>query len=112
MKKNFALKWLYQRISAVILAVLLWLHVHYVIKTVITMETGTFSDFMVLITHPWIKFIEIVFFFFALSHGLIGIDAVLDNYRFFNTSKRLISRCLWVAGSALFCGVTITVLRI
>ncbi len=112
MNKRYAVKWLYQRISAVILAVLLWLHVHYIIKNIITMETNTYVDFLSLISHPRVKILEIAFFFFALSHGLTGIDSVLDNYRFFNTYKRVISQCLWLSGSVVFLGMTIVILKI
>ncbi len=112
MKNRYAIKWLYQRIVAVGLIALLWLHVHYILKNIITMETSKYADFISLISHPRVKILEIAFFFFALSHGLTGIDSVLDNYRFFTTYKRVISRCLWLAGSVLFLGIAILIIKV
>jgi succinate dehydrogenase hydrophobic anchor subunit len=76
------------------------------------METNTYADFLSLISSPWVKILESAFFFFALSHGLTGIDSILENYRFFNTSRQAISRFLWLLGGCLFLGITILILRI
>ena len=112
MKNRYAVKWLYQRVSAVFLAILLWVHIHYIIKNIITRETDTYADFISLVSHPWIKILEIAFFFFALSHGLTGIDSVLDNYRLFGSLKKVISRCLWLVGGFLFLGIVILIIQV
>jgi succinate dehydrogenase / fumarate reductase membrane anchor subunit len=73
-----AVLWLFQRVSGVYLAVVLFAHVwllHYLLR-----EDLTFSAVAQRVATPLWKTIDISFLVVALFHGLYGLWIVLEDY--------------------------------
>lgn len=98
--KSFS--WLYQRISAVFLAITLWLHFHLFVKRFIASGGVSYNDLMARLSNPVFKLLEIAFIFFAISHGLNGIWSIIENFVPIHTHKRILSIFLWIIGISLF----------
>ncbi|MCK4836471.1 MAG: succinate dehydrogenase, hydrophobic membrane anchor protein [Candidatus Aminicenantes bacterium] len=85
MKKNFketsktgARVWLFQRISAIILFVLLILHFvtyHFINKGIIK-----YTDIMEKMKSPWFNLIQFIFLLTAVYHGFNGIWMMVEDY--------------------------------
>lgn len=73
-----ALLWLFQRVSGIYLAVVLFLHV-IMTHVLVTGELG-FSDVAERVATPLWKTLDISFLIIALFHGLYGAWVVLDDY--------------------------------
>ena len=118
MNKNFkqtsksgSLAWLLQRISAVILFVLLLFH--FIVYHFITQgRTTTFQYVLARAQSWWFPLLQFAFLFTALYHGLNGVWSVLEDY---TTSKfwRLVwySLLLTVGIILLFVG-TLTIIKL
>jgi succinate dehydrogenase / fumarate reductase membrane anchor subunit len=77
-KSGGAILWLFQRVSGVYLAVVLFAHVwllHYLLR-----EDLTFAAVADRLATPLWKTIDISFLVVALFHGLYGLWIVLDDY--------------------------------
>jgi succinate dehydrogenase / fumarate reductase membrane anchor subunit len=111
MKKNFketsktgAIAWLLQRISAVVLFVLLILHFvtyHFIAKGVYPWETVVKK-----MQSPWFNLMQFVFLITALYHGLNGVWMIVEDY-IHSKFWRLLIFCLILIGGAslLFVGM-------
>jgi len=118
MNKNFkqtsksgSLAWLLQRISAVILFVLLLFH--FIVYHFITQgRTTTYQYVLARAQSWWFPLLQFAFLFTALYHGLNGIWSVLEDY---TTSRfwRLVwySLLLSVGIILLFVG-TLTIIKL
>jgi succinate dehydrogenase / fumarate reductase membrane anchor subunit len=118
MNKNFkqtsksgSLAWLLQRISAVILFVLLFFH--FIVYHFITQgRTTTYQFVLARAQSWWFPLVQFAFLFTALYHGLNGVWSVLEDY---TSSKfwRLVwySLLLTVGIILLFVG-TLTIIKL
>lgn len=85
MKKNFketsksgAKAWLFQRVSAAILFILLILHFityHFISKGIIK-----YVDIVEKMKSPWFNLLQFVFLLTAVYHGFNGIWAIVEDY--------------------------------
>lgn len=111
MKKNFketsktgAIAWLLQRISAVVLFVLLILHFvtyHFIAKGIFPWETVVKK-----MQSPWFNLMQFIFVITALYHGLNGVWMVVEDYIHGKFWRILIfSLILMVGLSLLFVGM-------
>jgi succinate dehydrogenase / fumarate reductase membrane anchor subunit len=85
MNKNFketsksgARAWLFQRISAVILFVLLIMHFityHFISKGVIK-----YADIVEKMKSPWFNLIQFIFLLTAIYHGFNGVWTIIEDY--------------------------------
>ena len=105
-----SINWLYQRISAIFLAILFWLHYHLFVRRFIASGGVSYTDLMERLSNPWFKLLETAFIFFALSHGLNGLWSIIEDYVHNNTHKRFLSIFLWVTGVLLFLIVSILII--
>jgi len=85
MKKNFnqtsktgAIAWLLQRISAVILFVMLL--IHFVTYHFITKGVVTYAQIVEKMQSSWFNLFQFVFLICAIYHGLNGVWAVSEDY--------------------------------
>jgi succinate dehydrogenase membrane anchor subunit len=111
MKKTFkessktgAIAWLLQRISAVILFVLLLMHFisyHFISKGVFP-----WKDVVAKMQSPWFNLMQFLFLVTALYHGINGIWMITEDY-IHNKNWRLVIYSLLVFGglSLFFVGV-------
>lgn len=74
------------------------------------METATYGDFISLIANPYVKILEIAFFFCAFSHALIGLETILRDTNRFKRYRRLGTQILWISGGGLFLFLSIVIL--
>ena len=116
MKKNFretskvgAIGWLLQRISAVILFVLLI--IHYVTYHFISKGAIQYEDIVSKMKSPWFSLIQFLFLITALFHGLNGIWNVVEDYIHAKILRIILFSLLFtVALSLLFVG-TLTIFK-
>lgn len=102
--------WLYQRISAVFLAITLWLHFHLFVNRFIASGGISYNDLMGRLSNPVFKLLEIAFVFFAISHGLNGVWSIIEDYVHNHTYKRFLSIFLWVTGVLLFLFISVIII--
>lgn len=111
MNKNFketaktgGLAWFFQRISAVILFILLILHFvtyHFLGRGVVTYDQV--SEAM---KSPWFNLIQFLFLITAVYHGFNGVWAVVEDYIHSKVLRlTLFSMILTIAVSLLFIGM-------
>lgn len=103
-------RWLYQRISAILLAVTLCFHYHLFIRRFISSGGINYSDLMERLSNPWFKLLEIAFIFFALSHGFSGAWSIIEEYIQNNNNKRILSIFLWTTGVLLFLFISVIII--
>lgn len=108
--KSFS--WLFQRISAVFLAVTMLLHFHFFIKRFIASGGVNYNDLISRLSNPMFKLLEIAFFFFALSHGLNGIWMLVENFIHNHRYQRFLYIFLWLLGIAAFSFITLTIVSL
>lgn len=117
MKKNYhessktgALAWFLQRISAVILFVLLMFHFltyHFIAKGVIK-----YGDIVAKMKSPWFNLLQFLFLLSALYHGLNGIWAIAEDYCHHRGWRLLILALITIVGSGLFFIGTLTIIKV
>ena len=107
-EKSFS--WLYQRLSAIFLAVTLWFHYHLFVRRFIASGGISYSDLMERLSNPVFKLLEIAFIFFAISHGLNGLWSIIEEYVQNNRYKRSLSILLWITGVVLFLFISVLIL--
>lgn len=105
-----SLRWLYQRLTAIFLAVTLWLHFHLFVRRFVASGGISYSDLMARLSNPWFKLLETAFIFFALSHGLNGLWSVIEEYIHNNKNKRSLSVLFWITGVVLFLFISVIIL--
>lgn len=107
MKKNFkessgtgAIAWLLQRISAVILFVLLLFH--FISYHFIAEGAYTWKNVMLKMQSPWFNLIQFIFLITALYHGLNGVWMVTEDYIHGRISRLVIFSLIVTVGLVLF----------
>jgi len=85
MKKNFnetskagAMVWFFQRITAIILFVMLLFH--FVVYHFISSGTPTYQEVVLKMKSPWFNVLQFLFLISALYHGLNGVWMVVEDY--------------------------------
>ena len=116
MKKNFgetsktgAIGWLLQRISAVILFVLLIVHYvtyHFISKGVIQYESVVSK-----MKSPWFNLIQFLFLITALYHGLNGFWNVVEDYIHAKILRIILFSLIITVGLSLFFVGTLTLFK-
>jgi len=108
--KTGGLAWLFQRISAVILFILLMLHFvtyHFIGKGVVK-----YDDIITKMKSPWFSLIQFLFLITALYHGLNGIWMVAEDY-IHSKYLRITFFCMIITvGSALFFIGLLTIFKV
>ena len=117
MKKNFketsgtgAVTWLLQRISAVVLFILMI--VHFITYHFISTRAYSWQTVVEKMQSPWFNLMQFLFLIFALYHGLFGVWMVTEDY-IHNKHWRILifSLILLVGVGLLFVGV-LTIFKI
>jgi succinate dehydrogenase / fumarate reductase membrane anchor subunit len=117
MKKNFketskagAVAWLLQRISAVVLFVLLILHFvtyHFIAKGVYPWDTVVKK-----MQSPWFNLMQFVFLLTALYHGLNGVWMIVEDYIHSKFWRLLIFSLILIGGASLFFVGMLTIFKV
>lgn len=117
MKKTFkessktgAIAWLLQRISAVILFILLL--THFVTYHFISKGNMPWKDVVAKMQSPWFNLIQFLFLVTALYHGLNGIWMVTEDYIHNKMWRKVIYSLLVFVGLSLFFVGTLTIIKI
>jgi len=117
MKKNFketskagAIAWLLQRISAVVLFILLILH--YVTYHFIANGDVPWKEVVAKMQSPWFNLMQFLFLLTALYHGLNGVWMVVEDYIHNRFWRLLIFSLILVGGSGLFFVGMLTVFKV
>jgi succinate dehydrogenase / fumarate reductase, membrane anchor subunit len=120
MKKDFrqtsragAVAWLLQRVTAVILFVLLIAHFityHFLSRG----QAVTYEQIMAKLAHYslWFSLVQFLFLVTALYHGLNGVWAVIEDYVHGRGWRLTLLGILWTVGAALFFIGTLTIVQI
>jgi succinate dehydrogenase / fumarate reductase membrane anchor subunit len=101
MNSSFGLwRWLFQRITAIILVVLLSIHI---ITLHFSHQAFTFKSVVARIqgNSGWLIFYGL-FLLVGLWHGLNGVYQVVEDYKPSNWFKKFLMLILWLGGIALF----------
>lgn len=107
MKKNFketsrtgAIAWLLQRISALILFLLLLFH--FISYHFISQGAYTYEKVVEKMHSPWFNLIQFLFLITALYHGLNGIWMVTEDYIHGRVARLVVFSIILTVGLALF----------
>ncbi len=107
MIKNFketsrsgAIIWFFQRISAIILFVLLLLH--YVGYHFISDGTIKYNEIVAKMQSPWFTLVQFIFLITALYHGINGIWMVAEDYMKNKFTRLTVFSLLIFLGLVLF----------
>jgi succinate dehydrogenase / fumarate reductase, membrane anchor subunit len=108
-----AVAWLLQRVTAVILFVMLLVH----FVTYHFLSSGhaiTYEQIMSKIRHwaLWFSVVQFLFLSTALYHGLNGLWAVLEDYIHHRIARQVLFGLLWTTGLVLLFIGTSTILRL
>lgn len=114
--KTGAIAWLFQRITAVILFVLLIAHYigyHFLSKGIAPGgDKITYKEVEVLMSSPFFNLIQFLFLFTALYHGINGVWMVVEDYVTNKGWRLFLYSLLIVVGiSLLFVGI-LTILKV
>jgi succinate dehydrogenase / fumarate reductase, membrane anchor subunit len=90
--------WLLQRITAVLLVLLLG--VHLVVNHLMNVGELTFESIGRRLAGGFLTAVDILLLAAALFHGLNGLRMVLLDYGFGGESRRILDAVLWVVGVA------------
>ena len=117
MKKSFretskagAMLWLFQRISAVILFIMIIFHFttyHFISKGVIK-----YAGVMSKIKSPWFNLIQFLFLISALYHGLNGVWMIIEDYFHKKFWRLLLFGSIITVGLALLFVGLLTIFKI
>ena len=117
MKKTFkessktgAIAWLFQRISAVILFILLLLH--FITYHFISKGHFPWKDVVAKMQSPWFNLLQFVFLITALYHGLNGIWMVAEDYIHNKVWRMIIFSLIVCVGLALFFVGILTIFKV
>jgi succinate dehydrogenase hydrophobic anchor subunit len=104
--------WIFQRASAVLLLVLLWVHVHLVKKFFFVSGGITYADIMHAMNSPLMKTVEISLFILASAHGLYGVTTIVKDTVTSQELRGAMRMVLWITG-VLFSGcITIVIIMV
>ncbi len=117
MKKTFketsktgAAAWLLQRISAVILFVLLI--IHFVTYHFIARGVYPWEEVVAKMQSPWFNLMQFIFLVTALYHGLNGVWMVTEDYIHGRILRMIVYSLILLVGLALFFVGTVTIIKI
>ena len=117
MKKNFketsktgAIAWLLQRVSAVVLFVMLIYH--FVYYHFISQGVYPWKTVVTKMQSPWFNLLQFTFLVTALYHGLNGIWMVTEDYIHGKMARMIIFSLLVLLGVSLLFVGTLTILKI
>lgn len=117
MKKTFketsktgAVAWLLQRISAVILFVLLI--IHFVTYHFIARGVYPWKEVVAKMQSPWFNLMQFIFLVTALYHGLNGVWMVTEDYIHGRILRMIVYSLILLVGLALFFIGTATIIKI
>jgi succinate dehydrogenase / fumarate reductase, membrane anchor subunit len=106
-----ALAWLLQRISAVVLFVLLLFH--FVTYHFITQgHSINYAQVMARATSWWFPLVQFVFLICALYHGLNGVWNVLEDYATNRNWRLFFYSVIWLGGIVLLFVGTLTIVKL
>jgi succinate dehydrogenase / fumarate reductase membrane anchor subunit len=108
--KTGAVAWLLQRISSVLLFVMLLLHFvtyHFIAKGVYTWE-----NVVQKMQSPWFNLLQFLFLTTALYHGINGIWMVTEDYIHHKIWRQVIFSVLVFLGLSLFFIGILTIIKI
>jgi succinate dehydrogenase / fumarate reductase membrane anchor subunit len=108
--KSGALVWFWQRISAVILFVMLLFHFvsyHFMAK-----GSYEWSRVVTKMQSPWFNLIQFMFLITALYHGLNGVWMVSEDYIHSRPGRIVVLSILFVLGISLFFIGTLTIFKV
>ncbi len=117
MKKNFketsktgAIAWLLQRISAVILFVLLI--IHFVTYHFIAQGVYPWKEVVAKMQSPWFNLMQFIFLICALYHGINGVWMVVEDYVHGRFWRIFIFSLIIIGGSGLFFVGMLTIFKV
>ncbi|MCP4215230.1 MAG: succinate dehydrogenase, hydrophobic membrane anchor protein [bacterium] len=117
MKKNFketsktgAVAWLLQRISAVVLFIMLL--VHYVTYHFLTKGPVNYEAVKAKMSSPWFNLVQFLFLVTALYHGINGIWMVVEDYIHSKAWRFVIYSLILIVGGSLFFVGMLTIYKI
>jgi len=117
MKKNFkessksgAIAWLLQRVSAIILFIILMYH--FIFYHFISKGLYPWKEVVTKMQSPWFNLLQFIFLLTALYHGLNGIWMVTEDYIHCKTWRMIIFSLLLLGGLALFFVGILTVFKV
>jgi len=117
MMKNFkessktgAVLWLFQRITAVILFVMLVYH--FVFYHFVSKGIYPWKEVVAKMQSPWFNLLQFTFLISALYHGLNGIWMVVEDYIHCKIWRMIIFSAIIIVGFALLFVGTLTIIKI
>jgi succinate dehydrogenase / fumarate reductase, membrane anchor subunit len=117
MKKTFketsktgAIAWLLQRMSAVILFVILL--IHFVTYHFISEGDMTWKNVVTKMQSPWFNLVQFLFLITALYHGLNGVWMVTEDYIHHKVWRMIIFSLIVFVGISLFFIGVLTIVKV
>ena len=95
------LGWIYIRISAVLMLGLVVGHL-YIMHVLNSTDTIDFQFVAQRFATPFWRIYDGVILFFALSHGLVGVRGIFDDYIRSPRRRAFAETTLWIIGGAFF----------
>ena len=106
--RSGAFEWLFQRVSGVVLAILLGLHfilLHYAGSGVVSYE-----EVAPRLANPYYKALQLLFLVLGLYHAMNGVKLLIDDYVHHEGWRILLTVANWVVTLAFFLFGAITIL--
>lgn len=100
--------WFFQRVSGVVLAVILGVHfilLHYTGSGAITYETVAPR-----LANPYYKGLQLLFLVLGLYHAMNGIKMIIDDYVHRSGLRMFLTSAMWVVSLAFLLFGSVTVL--
>jgi succinate dehydrogenase / fumarate reductase membrane anchor subunit len=91
------LLWFYMRISAIGMVGLVIGHL-YIMHIINSTDTIDFQFVAGRFAGPWWRLYDLVILLFAMSHGLIGLRGILDDYVHHRGWRVAAEAAMWIAG--------------
>lgn len=117
MNKNFkessksgAIAWLLQRITAVVLFIILMYH--FVFYHFISKGNYPWEEVVAKMQSPWFNLLQFIFLLTALFHGLNGVWMVTEDYIHNKTWRMIVFSLILLGGLALFFVGILTVFKV
>jgi len=93
--------WVFMRVSAVMMLGLVLGHL-YIMHILNSTDTIDFAFVAQRFTTPFWRAYDLFILFFALSHGLVGLRGILDDYVHSRRWRAVAEGVLWGTGAAFF----------
>ncbi len=95
------LVWIYIRVSAVLMVGLVVGHL-YIMHIVNSTDAIDFQFVAQRFATPFWRIYDALILFFALSHGLLGVRGIFDDYIGTPRRRAVAEAVLWIVGAAFF----------